>query len=84
MTVDVDTHSLFILKFDTGAIGSMTISFDNQDSDTPQLEICGTEGTICISDFDPVHGANNFHGSVGTALGKKVVGNISHVRRTGL
>ena len=39
MTVEVDTHSLSILEFDTGAIGSKTISFDAWDSDTPRFEI---------------------------------------------
>ena len=64
MTVEADTHSLCILEFDTGAIGSMTISFDIWDSDTLRFEINGTEGTIRISDPDPVHGANDFHSSV--------------------
>ena len=62
MTVDVDTHSLSILEFDTGAIGSMTISFDIWDSDTTRFEIYGTGGKIFISDPDPVHFANDFHG----------------------
>ena len=62
MKVEVDTRSMSILKFDTGAIGSMTISFDIWDSYTPRFEIYGTEGTICISDPDPIHGANVFHG----------------------
>ena len=42
----------------------MTMSFDVWDSETPRLEIYGTEGTICIPDPDPVHGANVFHGPV--------------------
>ena len=39
MTIDVDTHSLSILVFYTGGIGSMTISFDIWDRETPRLEI---------------------------------------------
>jgi predicted dehydrogenase len=64
MNVDVDTHSLSMLEFESGALGSMTISFDVWDSETPRFEIYGTQGTICIPDPDPVHGANDFHGPV--------------------
>ena len=64
MTVNVDIRSLSILEFDIGSIGSMTISFDIWDIQTPRFEIYGTQGTICISDTDPVHGANDFHGPV--------------------
>ena len=62
--VEVDTHSLSMMEFVSGAIGNMTISFDIWDSATPRLEIYGTEGTVCIPDPDPVHGANNFGGPV--------------------
>jgi predicted dehydrogenase len=64
MNVEVDTHSLSTLEFVSGAIGNMTISFDIWDSESPRFEIYGTEGTICIPDPDPVHGANNFGGPV--------------------
>lgn len=64
MNVEVNTHSLSMMEFASGAIGNMTISFDIWDSETPRLEIYGTDGTICIPDPDPVHGANNFHGPV--------------------
>ena len=64
MDVEVDTHSLSMFEFESGALGSMTISFDVWDSETPRFEIYGTEGTICIPDPDPVHGANDFHGPV--------------------
>ncbi|MBX2884501.1 MAG: Gfo/Idh/MocA family oxidoreductase [Granulosicoccus sp.] len=64
MPVDVDTHSLSMFEFRSGAIGSMTMSFDIWDSETPRFEIYGTEGTLCIPDPDPVHGANDFHGPV--------------------
>ena len=30
----------------------------------PRFEIYGTEGVICVSDPDPVHGANIFQGDV--------------------
>ena len=64
MNVEVNTHSLSMMEFASGAIGNMTISFDIWDSETPRLEIYGTNGTICIPDPDPVHGANNFGGPV--------------------
>ena len=64
MEVAVDTHSLSMLEFASGAIGNMTMSFDIWDSETPRFEIYGTDGTICIPDPDPVHGANDFHGPV--------------------
>lgn len=62
--VDVDTHSLSIIEFQSGVLASMTMSFDVWDSDTPRLEIYGENGTICVPDPDPVHGANIFQGPV--------------------
>jgi len=62
--VEIDTHSLSLIEFDCGVIGSMTMSFDVWESETPRLEIYGSEGSICIPDLDPVHGANNFDGPV--------------------
>ena len=64
MDVEVDTHSLSMFEFESGAIGSMTMSFDVWDSETPRFEIYGEDGTICIPDPDPVHGANIFQGPV--------------------
>jgi len=64
MPVEVDTHSLSLLEFESGVIGDMTISFDIWDSEAPRFEIYGEDGTICIADPDPVHGANIFQGDV--------------------
>ena len=64
MDVEVNTHSLSMLEFESGAIGTMMMSFDIWDSEVPRLEIYGTEGTICIPDLDPVHGANIFGGPI--------------------
>lgn len=64
MDVQVDTHSVSLIEFETGAIGSMTMSFDIWDSETPRFEIYGETGVISIPDPDPVHGANDFHGPV--------------------
>ena len=62
--VEVETHSLSTIEFESGAIASMTISFDIWDSDTPRFEVYGESGTICIPDPDPVHGANIFGGPI--------------------
>ena len=64
MDVEVDTHVLGMLEFTSGVIGSITMSFDVWDSETPRLEIYGEDGTICIPDPDPVYGANRFEGEV--------------------
>lgn len=64
MPVEVDTHSLSLIEFESGVIGQMMVSFDVWDSETPRFEIYGEEGTICIPDPDPVHGANIFQGEV--------------------
>ena len=64
MPVEVDTHSLSMLEFESGVIGQMMASFDVWESETPRLEIYGSEGTICIPDPDPGDGANIFQGPV--------------------
>lgn len=64
IAVEVETHSVSTLEFSNGILGSMTMSFDIWDSDTPRFEIYGEAGTICIPDPDPVHGANVFQGPV--------------------
>ncbi|WP_371169359.1 Gfo/Idh/MocA family protein [Aliiroseovarius sp. 2305UL8-7] len=64
MDVEVDTHVQGMLEFESGVIGSITMSFDVWDSEMPRFEIYGENGTICIPDPDPVHGANMFQGEV--------------------
>ena len=64
MPVEVDTHCLSLIEFESGAIGQMMVSFDVWESETPRLEIYGTEGTLCIPDPDPGDGANVFEGPV--------------------
>ncbi len=64
MPVEVDTHVVSLLEFESGVIGDMTMSFDVWDSEAPRLEIYGENGTICIPDPDPVHGANIFGGEI--------------------
>ncbi len=62
--VEVDTHCLSLIEFESGAIGQMMVSFDVWESETPRLEIYGTDGTVCIPDPDPGDGANVFQGPV--------------------
>ena len=64
MPVEVDTHCLSLMQFESGVIGQMMVSFDVWESETPRLEIYGTEGTLCIPDPDPGDGANIFQGEV--------------------
>lgn len=64
MPVDVDTHSLSLLEFESGVIGQLMVSFDVWESETPRFEIYGEDGTICIPDPDPGDGANVFQGPV--------------------
>ena len=64
MPVEIDTHCLSLIEFESGTIGHMMTSFDVWDSETPRLEIYGTEGTLCIADPDPGDGANIFNGPV--------------------
>ena len=64
MPVEVDTHCLSLIEFESGVTGQMMVSFDVWESETPRLEIYGTEGTLCIPDPDPGDGANIFQGPV--------------------
>lgn len=64
MPVEVDTHCLSLIQFESGVIGQMMVSFDVWESETPRLEIYGTDGTLCIPDPDPGDGANVFEGPV--------------------
>ncbi|EFO32104.1 oxidoreductase domain-containing protein [Roseibium sp. TrichSKD4] len=64
MPVEVDTHCLSLIEFESGVIGQMMMSFDVWDSETPRFEIYGENGTICVPDPDPVHGANIFQGDI--------------------
>ena len=64
MPVEVDTHCLSLIEFESGVIGQIMASFDVWESETPRLEIYGTQGTLCIPDPDPGDGANIFDGPV--------------------
>ncbi len=48
--VHVPTHVAAILDFASGAIATIVTSFDIWSSDTPKLEIYGTEGSLSLPD----------------------------------
>lgn len=62
ITVNVDTHVTGTLAFASGAIITLTASFDVWDSELPRIELYGTNGTLLMDDIDPLSGPNLFGG----------------------
>ena len=60
--VEVPTHVSGSIEFQNGAVATLITSFDIWDSNLPRLEIYGTEGTISMTDPDPLAGPDIFHG----------------------
>lgn len=56
--VETPTHISGILNFESGAVGSITTSFDVQRSTLPCIEVYGSEGSILVPD------PNGFSGPV--------------------
>ena len=56
--VTVNTHASAVFSFDSGAIGTILMSFDVWDTTLPRIEIYGTEGTLSLND------PNTFDGDV--------------------
>ena len=50
VTVDVPTHVAGLINFASGAIGTITTSFDVWATNVPCIEIYGTEGTLAVPD----------------------------------
>jgi predicted dehydrogenase len=48
--VEVPTHITGIMDFASGAIGTIVTSFDVCGSETPRIEIFGSEGTLSVPD----------------------------------
>lgn len=48
--VEVDTHVAGLLRFESGAVGTIITSFDVWNSNLPRIEIYGTRGTIVVPD----------------------------------
>jgi predicted dehydrogenase len=48
--VEVPTHIAGVMDFGSGAIGTITTSFDVWAAEVPRIEIFGTEGTLSVPD----------------------------------
>ena len=48
--VDVPTHLVTVLEFESGAVGQLTTSFDVQFHTLPHIEVYGAEGTLRVPD----------------------------------
>ena len=62
--VEVPTHVAGLLDFESGAIGTIITSFDVWASETPWIEIYGTEGTLSVPN------PNRFDGPVRLQSGR--------------
>ena len=60
--VEVPTHVAGTVEFASGAIATVIMSFDIWDQNLPRLEIYGTDGTLSMTDPDPLAGPDIFHG----------------------
>ena len=59
--VQVPTHHAGVIDFANGAIATVVMSFDIWQSDTPCLEIHGTEGTLAVPDPNGFGGTIKLH-----------------------
>lgn len=48
--VEVPTYQTGLMQFESGAIGSIFVTFDVYASETPRIEIYGSEGTLSVPD----------------------------------
>ncbi len=62
--VEVPTHVSGIIEFQSGVIATVITSFDVWDSNLPRLEIYGSDGTLSMTDPDPLAGPDIFHGVI--------------------
>ena len=65
ITVDVPTYIAGTMQFSTGAIGTITTSFDVWGGRLPSIEIYGTEGSLSVPN------PNTFGGPVHVKLGRR-------------
>jgi predicted dehydrogenase len=62
--VEVPTHVVGLLHFESGALGTLITSFDVWESALPRIEIYGSEGTISVPDpntFDGIIRVSRYH-----------------------
>lgn len=50
ISVDVPTHVVGVLDFETGPVGTIITTFDVKAADLPRIEIYGTDGTLSLPD----------------------------------
>lgn len=64
MEVEINTSYAAILKFASGAIGNINLSFDVYHSRLPLIEIYGTEGQMTVPDPNWFDGAVEVNGNI--------------------
>lgn len=64
LDVSMDTHLAGTLRFRSGAVVSVTFTFDVWDSARPRFELYGTEGTLIMPEPHPNSGPNIFGGKI--------------------
>lgn len=64
LPVEIDTHVAGVLRFKSGAIVNVTLSFDVWDSARPRFELYGTKGTLIMPEPHPNSGPNIFGGKI--------------------
>ena len=65
MKVEIPTHLASLLQFESGAIATVTMSFDTWSHNQPCLEIYGTEGSMSLPD------PNTFGGPIKIKRGRE-------------
>jgi predicted dehydrogenase len=60
ITVNVDTHISSLIRFHSGAIASLTMSFDVQAAQLPFIEVYGSLGTLSVPDPNTFDGPVKF------------------------
>jgi len=50
ISVDVPTYVTGLMKFESGAIGTIFTTFDVHTAQVPRIEIYGSDGTLCVPD----------------------------------
>ena len=48
--MEVPTYQTGLMQFASGVIGTIFVTFDVYASETPRIEIYGTEGTLSVPD----------------------------------
>ena len=61
MPVGIDTTYVGLLKFASGALANLTMSFDVWRSDLPNIQLYGTDGTLRVTDPDLTRGRTSLY-----------------------